>query len=187
LNVNEGLRSEFFARSAVTVAYDLIGTSLLVGGVGGRIVETEAYESDDPASHSYGGARPRNGSMFGPNGHAYVYRAYGVHLCFNLVCRPGSAVLIRAIEPLHAIELMRERRGVRDAQILCAGPGRLTQALGIDMTHDGLPLDRAPFSIRPTAQSQEVAIGRRVGISKAIDRPWRFGLAKSRYLSRPIP
>ena len=176
-----------FNAASPQVAAQLIGALFLVDGVGGRIVETEAYDRDDPASHTFNGPTPRNGSMFGAPGHAYVYRSYGIHWCLNFVCREvghGAGVLLRAIEPLHGIDIMRRRRGLDAVPLLCAGPGRLTQALGITRAHDGLPLDAPPFAL--TAPSAQVAIvsGPRVGISKAVDVPWRFGLAGSKFLSR---
>lgn len=180
-----------FAADAAVVARRLIGLLVLVDGVGGRIVETEAYDRDDPASHSHGGPRPRNASMFGPPAHVYVYRSYGIHWCVNFVCREaghGAGVLIRAIEPLFGLERMRERRGLADERLLCAGPGRVAQALGITRAHDGLPLDAPPFELRPADEAAPVAVvaGPRIGISKAVDVPWRFGLAHSRFVSKPF-
>ncbi len=186
-----------FAAHAHEVARRLIGVTLLVDGVGGRIVETEAYDQADPASHTFGGPTARNASMFGPPGHAYVYRSYGLHWCLNTVCREaghGAGVLLRALEPTHGIGTMRERRGVQDVRLLCAGPGRLAQALGIDARMNGLPLYMPPFALlRADAAASEgsadrlpdeVVAGPRIGISKAVDMPWRFGLKGSRYLSR---
>jgi DNA-3-methyladenine glycosylase len=178
-----------FSGDSLAVAQRLIGCHLMVDGVGGRIVETEAYDRDDPASHSHGGSTPRNAVMFGPPGHAYVYRSYGIHWCLNVVCREaghGAGVLIRAIEPLAGIERMRERRGLDDLRLLCAGPGRVGQALGITHAHNGLPLDRPPFALLAGDAPAQLLRGPRIGISKAVDVPWRFGLAGSRYLSRPF-
>jgi DNA-3-methyladenine glycosylase len=154
------------------------------------IVEVEAYDHEDPAAHGYRGRTERNASMFGPPGHAYVYRSYGVHWCLNFVCESvgnASAVLIRALEPVRGLEAMRERRGLEALRLLCAGPGRLCQALGLTRAHDGLPLDRAPFELRPRRGEIEVLAGPRIGITKAAERPWRYGLAGSPFLSRPFP
>jgi DNA-3-methyladenine glycosylase len=181
-----------FAASSVEVAKKLIGVTLRVHGVGGRIVETEAYDRADPASHSYPGPTPRNQTMFGPPGHAYVYRSYGLHWCLNFVCREeghGAGVLIRAIEPAHGIDVMRERRGLHEAHLLCAGPGRVGQALGITRALDGASLAAPPFelSAAPAGGPRlSIARGPRIGITKAADVPWRFGLRGSRYLSRPF-
>jgi DNA-3-methyladenine glycosylase len=183
------LKAEFFARSVHDVAPELIGVALLVDGVGGPIVEVEAYDHEDPAAHGYRGRTDRNASMFGPPGHAYVYRSYGIHWCLNFVCENegvAAAVLIRALEPTQGCETMRQRRGVDDHRLLCAGPGRLCQALGLTRAHDGLPLDRPPFRLEPRASEPGIVRGPRIGISRATDRPWRYGLAGSRYLSRAL-
>ncbi|WP_292724956.1 DNA-3-methyladenine glycosylase [Mesorhizobium sp.] len=162
----------------------MIGATLLVHGVGGIVVETEAYRADDPASHSFGGRTSRNSAMFGAPGSAYVYRSYGLHWCLNAVCLPGSAVLVRAIEPQSKLDLMRVKRCVEDLRFLCSGPGRLCQALAIDRSHDGLPLDVLPFEFRAPRQASAVLTGCRIGISKAVEAEWRFGLRGSVYLSR---
>ncbi|MDO5693847.1 MAG: DNA-3-methyladenine glycosylase [Pseudomonadota bacterium] len=178
-----------FLPDAALVAHALIGATLLVDGVGGTIVEAEAYDMTDAASHTFGGPTERNRAMFGPPGHAYVYRSYGIHWCLNFVCREaghGAGVLIRALRPTHGLETMRTRRGLHDEHLLCAGPGRLAQALGITQAHYGLALDAPPFRVlsAPPGAAVDVLTGPRIGISKAIDTPWRFGLAGSRYLSR---
>jgi DNA-3-methyladenine glycosylase len=179
-----------FNQDAVVVAPQLIGLLFLVEGVGGRIVETEAYDRADPASHSFAGPSARNAVMFGPPGRVYVYRSYGMHWCLNFVCREeghGAGVLIRAIEPVAGLELMRLRRGLNDKRLFCAGPGRLAQALGITSQHSGLPLDAPPFELQPAGLDVQVVSGPRIGISKAREQPWRFALAGSKFLSRPIP
>jgi DNA-3-methyladenine glycosylase len=181
---------EFFARSVHQVAPDLIGVTLLVDGVGGPIVEAEAYDHEDPASHGFRGRTARNASMFGPPGHAYVYRSYGVHWCLNLVCEEegtAAAVLVRALEPAHGVDRMRARRGTDAPRLLCAGPGRLCEALAVDGGHDGLALDEAPFELRPRAGPVQVSTAPRIGISRAAEVPWRHALAGSRYLSRALP
>jgi DNA-3-methyladenine glycosylase len=180
---------DVFARSVHEVAPDLIGVTLLCDGVGGLIVEVEAYDHEDPAAHGYRGRTARNASMFGPPGRAYVYRSYGIHWCVNFVCEEegsASAVLIRALQPTHGLDEMRRRRGVDDLRGLCSGPGKLTQALGITGEHDGLALDRPPFELLPREGEPEIVRGRRIGISKAAEQPWRYGLAGSRFLSRGL-
>ncbi len=174
----------YFDGDAVAVAQSLIGTWLQVGPTGGIVVETEAYRDDDRASHSYNGQTPRNAAMFGPPGHAYVYRSYGIHWCFNVVCRRGSAVLLRALMPVRGIETMRDRRQRDDIRQLCGGPGRLCSALGIDKSLDGRPLDAPPFLLAGGLREPEIVSGPRIGISRDVHRAWRFGLAGSRYLSR---
>ncbi|OLP54586.1 3-methyladenine DNA glycosylase [Rhizobium rhizosphaerae] len=176
--------SQFFDADVLAVAPGLIGAVFTVDGVGGVIVETEAYRADDPASHSFAGPTERNRAMFGPPGTAYVYRSYGIHWCFNIVCRPGSAVLLRALSPVLQPERMALRRGRTEPKLLCSGPGRLCQALGIDLAQNGLPLDRAPFTLRLPEEAQSIEVGPRIGITKAADRPWRFGLKGSPFLSR---
>ena len=181
---------QFFARSVHAVAPDLIGATLLVDGVGGPIVEVEAYDAEDPASHGYRGRTARNAAMFGPPGHAYVYRSYGIHWCLNLVCEDegsAAAVLLRALEPAHGVDRMQKRRRTENARLLCAGPGRICEALGLTGEHDGLPLDRPPFELRPRTTTPEVAAVPRIGISRAAERPWRYVLPTSRFLSRGVP
>jgi DNA-3-methyladenine glycosylase len=180
---------DFFARSVHEVAPDLLGVTLLVDGVGGPIVEVEAYDHEDPAAHGYRGRTERNASMFGPPGHAYVYRSYGVHWCLNFVCEQegsASAVLVRALEPADGIETMRARRLLDSERLLCSGPGRLCQALGVTRAHDGAPLDEPPFELRARVGAPDVVAGPRIGISQAAERPWRYGVAGSAFLSRPF-
>jgi DNA-3-methyladenine glycosylase len=179
----------FFARSVHEVAPELIGVTFLCDGVGGRIVEAEAYDHEDPAAHGYRGRTERNASMFGPPGHAYVYRSYGIHWCVNFVCEEegqASAVLIRALEPTHGIDAMRERRGVEEKRALSSGPGKLCQALGITRDHDGLPLDEPPFELLARDVDLPIVVGPRVGITRAAEVPWRYGLEGSRFISRPL-
>lgn len=178
-----GLR-DFFDRPASIVAPELIGARLAVDGAGGVIVEVEAYEPHEAAAHSFRGQTPRNKAMFGPAAHAYVYRSYGIHWCLNFVCQPGSAVLIRALEPTEGLERMAARRNTDSPRHLCSGPGRLCQALGIDLGFDGLPLAEPPFSLELPPNRPPIAVGPRIGISRATELHWRFGLAGSIYLSR---
>jgi DNA-3-methyladenine glycosylase len=183
------LRDIDFSRNSLVVARRLIGATLLVDGVGGIIVETEAYDRTDPASHTFPGPTPRNAVMFGPPGRAYVYLSHGIHWCLNFVCREeghGAGVLIRALEPTAGIPLMMQRRRQHDPRLLCGGPGRLGQALAITHALNGSRLDAPPFSLRPAAGRVRVVCGPRIGISKAVERPWRFGLAQSRFVSRPF-
>ncbi|MGJ5181057.1 DNA-3-methyladenine glycosylase [Bradyrhizobium oligotrophicum] len=184
------LARSFFARDVLDVAPDLIGATFLVDGVGGVIVEVEAYHHTDPAAHSFRGPTPRNQVMFGPPGFAYVYRSYGIHWCVNFVCEPegsASAVLIRAIEPTFGVDEMRRRRGLEDVRTLCSGPGKLTQAMGITIAHNGLALDAQPIEQFARPGDVEVVTGKRIGITKAVDLPWRFGLKGSLFLSKPFP
>ena len=181
------LTRDFFARRVHDVAPELVGCTLLVDGVGGRIVEVEAYDHEDPAAHGFRGRTARNAAMFGPPGHAYVYRSYGIHWCLNLVCdEPGraEAVLVRALEPTQGLERMRERRSVDELRLLCSGPGRLCQALGVTREHDGLALDEPPFALRSPGQAVAIVRGPRVGITRAVDAPWRYAEAGSRFVSR---
>lgn len=183
------LTRDFFARSVHEVAPDLIGVTLLLDGVGGRIVEVEAYDQEDPASHGHRGRTARNEAMFGPPGHAYVYRSYGIHWCLNLVCGGEGvpeAALIRALEPTAGIDEQRRRRGVDELRALCSGPGKLCQALGITREHDGLPLDMPPFRLEAREDVPEILTGPRIGITRATELSWRYGLAGSRYLSRAL-
>jgi DNA-3-methyladenine glycosylase len=183
------LRRSFFDRSVHEVAPELIGATLLFNGAGGTIVEVEAYHHTDPAAHSYVGLTERNAVMFGPPGYLYVYRSYGIHWCLNFVCEEdgsASAVLIRALAPTQGLAAMRRRRGLHDERALCSGPGKLCEALGITRKQNGLPLDRAPFELRARAIKLEIATGVRIGISKAAERPWRYGLKGSPFLSKPF-
>jgi DNA-3-methyladenine glycosylase len=187
--VTPELRSAL-AQGVHETARALVGCTLLVDGVGGTIVEVEAYAPDDPASHSFGGENIRNAAMFGPAGHLYVYRSYGVHWCANVVCYAtgtGAAVLLRALEPTHGIDEMRERRRLEDVRLLCSGPGRLTQALGISGAHDGLALDSPPFELLAPSEPADVVVGPRVGITRAVELPWRYSVSGSPFVSRPRP
>jgi DNA-3-methyladenine glycosylase len=188
-SLGKPLKRSFFDRSVHEVAPDLIGATFLVNGVGGIIVEVEAYHHTDPAAHSFRGPTARNAVMFGPPGYTYVYRSYGIHWCLNLVCEPAgsaSAVLIRALEPTDGLPLMRRRRGLSDVRLLCAGPGRVGQALGITVTHNGMPLDEAPFALFARAGEVDIIAGPRIGITKAAEMPWRYGLKGSAFLSKPF-
>jgi DNA-3-methyladenine glycosylase len=186
----EALRrqAELFTAPSHEAARLLIGWTLTKDGVGGRIVETEAYHFEDPASHSFSGPTTRNAVMFGPPGVIYVYRSYGIHWCMNLVCGPGpgSAVLIRALEPTEGIDLMIARRGLEDPRLLCSGPGRLCEAMAVTREHNGLRIDQPPFALAP-GPAAEVVVGPRIGITKAVDVPWRFGEKGSRFVSKPFP
>jgi DNA-3-methyladenine glycosylase len=183
------LKRAFFARCVHEVAPDLIGVTLLVNGVGGIIVEVEAYHHTDPAAHSFRGPTPRNKVMFGPPGFTYVYRSYGIHWCVNFVCEEegsASAVLIRALQPTHGIAAMRRRRRLHDERSLCSGPGKLTEALGITAEHNGLPLDASPIALHARASKPGIVAGLRIGITKAVELPWRYGLKSSKFLSKPF-
>jgi DNA-3-methyladenine glycosylase len=189
-SMSKRLTRSFFGRSVHDVAPDLIGATMLFGGVGGRIVEVEAYHHTEPAAHSFRGPTPRNAVMFGPPGYAYVYRSYGIHWCVNFVCEPkgsAAAVLIRAIEPTTGLAAMRRRRGLTDERLLCSGPGRLCEALGITVAQNGMALDAAPFALFARAGTVEIATGPRIGLTKAAELPWRYGLEGSRFLSKPFP
>ena len=179
-----------FHLNAPACARALIGWTLTLDSVGGVIVETEAYDRDDPASHSFRGPTPRNAAMFGPVGRAYVYRIYGVHWCLNVVCGQegsGQAVLIRALEPGVGVEAMQTRRGTAADRALCSGPGKLCQALVVTGSHDGRNLTEAPFALTPPSDPPaNILTGQRIGITKGIETPWRFGLNGSRFLSRPM-
>jgi DNA-3-methyladenine glycosylase len=188
--LGKSLAKSFFNRSVLEVAPDLIGATLLVDGVGGRIVELEAYHHTEPAAHSYNGPTPRNAVMFGPAGFAYIYRSYGIHWCLNFVCEPAgsaAAVLIRALEPVEGLPLMRRRRGLSDPRLLCSGPGRLCEALRVTAVHNGLALDAPPFALFAKPEPVEIAVGVRIGLTKAVDKPWRYGEKGSRFLSKPFP
>ena len=184
------LKRSFFDRSVHEVAPDLIGATLLVDGVGGIIVEVEAYHHTEPAAHSFRGPTPRNSVMFGPPGFSYVYRSYGIHWCLNFVCEEegsASAVLIRALEPTHGLAAMRRRRGLDDERALCSGPGKLCEALGVTIAHSELPLDRPPIALHARIGKPDIVAGVRIGITKAVDLPWRYGLTGSKFLSKRFP
>jgi DNA-3-methyladenine glycosylase len=183
------LKRSFFDRYVLEVAPDLIGATLLVNGVGGIIVEVEAYHQSEPASHSFGGPTPRNAVMFGPPGYAYVYRSYGIHWCLNFTCAPKDgvgAVLIRALQPVQGLARMRRRRGVAAERLLCSGPGRLCEALGITGADNGRPLEPPTFELRARSRTPAIAVGPRIGITKAVELPWRYGLEGSPFLSKPF-
>jgi DNA-3-methyladenine glycosylase len=185
----EPLTQAFFDRSVLEVAPELVGATLLVGGIGGVIVEVEAYHHTEPAAHSYGGRTPRNAVMFGPAGFAYVYRSYGIHWCLNFVCEgvgSAAAVLLRALQPTEGLTVMRRRRGLTDERLLCSGPGRLCEALAVTHAQNGLQLDRPPFALFGRIGKVEVVTGPRIGLTKAVDLPWRYGLAGSLFLSKPF-
>jgi DNA-3-methyladenine glycosylase len=188
--VPKRLTRSFFNRSVHEVAPDLIGVTLLVDGVGGRLVEVEAYHHTEPAAHSFRGQTERNAIMFGPPAYVYVYRSYGIHWCINFVCEAAgsaSAVLIRAIEPTAGLPLMRRRRGLKDDRLLCSGPGRLCEALRINHAQNGMALDKPPFELFAREGTVDVVAGPRIGLTKAVDLPWRFGEKGSRFLSKPFP
>ena len=189
LRLGKLLKRSFFNRSVHEVAPDLIGATLLVDGVGGIITEVEAYHHSEPAAHSFNGPTPRNLVMFGPPGFAYVYRSYGIHWCVNFVCEAedsASAVLIRALQPTHGLAAMRRRRGVPEERALCSGPGKLCEALGITIKHSERPLDQPPFALHARSGKSDIVTGVRIGITKAADLPWRYGLKGSRFLSKPF-
>ncbi len=187
------LGAGFFDRSVHEVARDLIGCELSVGGAGGIIVETESYHRDDPACHAHVGLTRRTSTLFGAPGLAYVYLSYGIHSLLNVVCEPvgeAAAVLIRALEPSHGLELMAERRGRARPRELCSGPGKLTEALGIGLELNGVAFTEDPFEVRARSgpwEAVKVRTGPRIGISRAVDYPWRFCAAASPFLSRPLP
>ncbi|MBS0529677.1 MAG: DNA-3-methyladenine glycosylase [Proteobacteria bacterium] len=187
--IGKPIKRSFFSRSVHEVAPELVGATMLVDGVGGIIVEVEAYHHTEPAAHSYRGPTPRNRVMFGPPGFAYVYRSYGIHWCVNFVCeKEGSAaaVLIRALQPTHGIPAMRRRRGLHDERLLCSGPGKLCEALGITIAHNALPLDAPPIALYRRTTTVDVVAGVRIGITKAADLPWRYGWKGSKFLSKPF-
>jgi DNA-3-methyladenine glycosylase len=182
--------SSFYARDVVTVARELIGCVVRHGETAGVIVECEAYHEVEPACHAFVGLTPRTRTLFGSPGHAYVYISYGVHRMLNAVCEPegvGAAVLIRALEPLDGIELMRKRRGRERVEELCSGPGNLTQALAIELAFDGCDLRRGPVTIDVDGRRElPVVASRRVGITRAVELEWRFSVPGSRFVSRRV-
>jgi DNA-3-methyladenine glycosylase len=183
------LKRSFFARNVLEVAPDLIGVTMLVNGVGGIIVEVEAYHHTEPAAHSFNGPTPRNSVMFGPPGFVYVYRSYGIHWCINFVCEKegsASAVLIRALQPTRGIPAMRRLRGLHEEKSLCSGPGKLTEALGITHQHNALALDAPPFALHARVGKPDIIAGVRIGLTKAVELPWRYGLKGSKFLSKPF-
>jgi len=186
------VKPSFYDRPVLEVARDLVGCVVTHQDTAGVIVETEAYHDSEPASHAFVGLTPRTRTLFGPPGRAYVYRSYGIHALLNAVCEPegvGAGVLIRALEPLEGLDHMRVRRGVDSERLLCSGPGKLTQALGIGLGDNGSDLDRGPvvFSRRPAAWREvEIAVDRRIGITRAAELPWRFSAAGNRFVSRPV-
>ena len=187
------LGRDFYARSVHDVARELVGCMVRHAGTAGRIVETESYHMDEPACHAYAGVTSRTQTLFGPPAHAYVYFSYGVHSLLNAVCEEegvGAAVLIRALEPVDGLELMRARRGLERVEELCSGPGKLTQALGVGLAHNGSSLVDGPIELHardPRAAAPRIVMGERIGITKAADLPWRFCDADSRHVSRPWP
>ncbi|MFN8176040.1 MAG: DNA-3-methyladenine glycosylase [Solirubrobacteraceae bacterium] len=187
------MRPGFYERPVLEVARELVGCVVRHGAVAGRIVETEAYHESEPACHAYAGLTPRTRVLFGPPGRAYVYRSYGIHALLNAVCEPegiGAAVLIRALEPLEGVGIMRERRGMTRAEDLCSGPGKLTVALGVDLEDNGADLAGGGVRIEPPAPGERttaIETGTRIGISRAAELPWRFCAAASPYVSRPRP
>jgi DNA-3-methyladenine glycosylase len=188
----ERLDAGFFNRSVHVVARELIGCRLFFAGCGGTIVETESYERDDPACHAYVGLTDRTEVLFGPPGRAYVYLSYGIHSLLNFVAEAegeAAAVLIRALEPTTGIEAMRARRGARSDRDLCSGPGKLTEALGIGLEHNDADLSSDPFLLLAPQEGAETAVltGPRIGITKAVERPWRFCAAGNPHVSRPRP
>lgn len=188
--MNGRLARDFFDRSVHEVARDLVGCTLLYERCGGVIVETESYEADDPACHAYVGLTERTRVLFGPPGYAYVYLSYGIHSLLNAVAEPegdAAAVLIRALDPTHGLEQMRSRRGARPDHELCSGPGKLTEALGIDLGDNEADLCREPFLLTAPEEQLEIVTGPRIGITKAVERPWRFCAAGNRNVSKPWP